>query len=50
MSLSGRPAGGGRRIPRQRWMGAAAAQRVAFAAWLAWGVLAALAPLSRDAA
>ena len=32
------------------WIGAAGAQRVAFAAWLGWGVLAALAPLNRGAA
>ena len=32
------------------WIGAAGAQRVAFAVWLAWGVLAALAPLNRGAA
>ncbi|WP_372012378.1 DUF998 domain-containing protein [Pseudoxanthomonas sp. 10H] len=32
------------------WIGAASAQRVAFAAWLGWGMLAAAAPLSRGAA
>ena len=32
------------------WIGAAGAQRVAFAVWLAWGALVALAPLNRGAA